>query len=108
MKWIVLLEERGDGCDYSIDCGIAYYFIEADSKEAALTMVREDLGDRGLLSATSEKQLETAYLLPAAGIVEVPFAQWTEESESTKLAKETKEAEEKEHAEFERLGKKFG
>ena len=46
MKFIAIVEQSGDGCDYSIGCGIDYEEIEADTiNDAWQKLIRGRWGD---------------------------------------------------------------
>jgi len=108
MKWLLLMSEEGEGCDYTIGCGVAYEMIEAESREEALEVAREKLDDRSLLDPDGERQLEVAYLLPADGDIVVPSDEWIAERQAKKDIAKKAEVEAQEMAELERLKSKYG
>lgn len=45
MKYLVIAKQRGEGCDYSIGCGISVDDVEADSADAAAVQWLAENGD---------------------------------------------------------------
>jgi len=45
MKFLILLEQNGEGCDYTIGCGINFEEIEAKDLKSACQRVVENYGD---------------------------------------------------------------
>jgi hypothetical protein len=41
MLYIVVMKEKGEGCDYSIGCGVMYDIVDAESDEDAWSKARE-------------------------------------------------------------------
>ena len=123
MKFVVLLKQHGEGCDYMIGCGYKYVFFDAKDMEDALYKVRTK--DRE--SYETEQvwghrldEMDDAIILPAETTVDAlrteSKREKEEEAERKRLQDEedrlnreaaTKERETKDRAEYERLRRKF-
>lgn len=112
-QWICIMRQRGEGCDYTIGCGVKVYAFEAKNEEQARKIAMTELGNEhfngesdpsyyidgeGALSEWSLYQVTTGFNM-------MPLL---EEALTRYRSVEEKEVEAKELAELERLKKKFG
>ena len=58
MSYVLLLTQKGDGCDYMIDCGKTWQFLEAENDKDALQEADKILRDYGGGSGPSDEALE--------------------------------------------------
>jgi hypothetical protein len=124
MRFVILLKQKGEGCDYMIGCGYRYKFFDAKDMDDALymirTMERENYEVEKVFGHRAD-EMEEALILPVDKMVDVLCTksdrEKKEEAERNRLQDETdrlnreadaKEREAKERAEYERLQKKFG
>ena len=47
MKYLIVVTQKGEGCDYTIDCGKTYKFFESTTDEQALIYLEEFIDDYG-------------------------------------------------------------
>jgi endonuclease III-like uncharacterized protein len=105
MKYIAILRQDGEGCDYTIGCGINTIEFEAnDALEAGLKLkeiVRENYNN-------SEKKLKSAvyYEIKAGYTCDLP--KWYSAFETENLKRVMEEQTRKELLELERLQQKYG
>ena len=125
MKFVVLLKQAGEGCDYTIGCGYRYEFFEAKDMDDALWKVRtknrEDYDDDSLrIWGHEADEMKQAVILPAEAMVDALRTlskreekenreRERQEDERERLEKEAAatEREAEERANYERLKKKF-
>jgi hypothetical protein len=125
MKFVLLLKQEGEGCDYTIGCGYKYVFFDAKDMDDALWQVRTK--DREYSDEHEERiwghhisEMREAKILPADLVVDAMTTmskrerkeeedrQRQEEEEAKEAIKAAvKEREAKERADYERLKKKF-
>ena len=123
MKFVILVKQEGEGCDYTIGCGYLYRFFDAKDMEDALyrvrTMEREDHNDN-LVFGHRASDLKQAIIVRVDDMVDALHTksqrEIAEDEERAKAAKEeerqerdaaAKEQEAKDRAEYERLKRKF-
>jgi len=105
MKFILIMEQDGEGCDYTIGCGKQFETIEADTVEEAKAKVPEILDYYGCLSC-DEKELEK--LILTSNPIELPYEEWLQARQDKEAAEEQRAVDAKEKAEYERLKAKHG
>ena len=79
MQFLVV-RNHGGGCDYTIGCGIDYYFINAESMEEALEQVKAEYtrignsdGESIMNPGQDERALKSIFLIPVSGKVDAPI-----------------------------------
>jgi hypothetical protein len=115
MATFIVVYNQGEGCDYTIDCGVSTIEFEASSLKAAQKRVEEAYLSDGadgdpdeLLSHnSSEGNFESIWLVEVKKSVQVSVENLDAELAQRKLNLENAFREEKEREEFERLSKKF-
>lgn len=113
MKFIVIMKQNGEGCDYTIGCGMTYCEVEASSYEDAKDKVLyedidEDDGYSGALDDGSEQQLKEMLIVK---VDDVHVADLQSEKDVYMFAREAaklKKAAEKEMAKLAELRAKYG
>jgi hypothetical protein len=111
IKFLVLLEGYGQGCDYTIDCNKKWIWIEAESREQAIKKVVEDwYGVAYHVRDYESHSIKDIQMIPVSEVIDLGSYCLQEQDRKNKieLDKATKEREQKERAEYERLQKKFG
>lgn len=115
-KFAVVLKQQGEGCDYSIGCGMTLLMLDASTRDEALIEAK-----RRILGKPSEDAYygyEDSYLvgteanLESATVVQIeyefPVKEWYHQILAAQAASDEKQKLAKERAEYERLQKKFG
>lgn len=114
MRYLLPRKQVGEGCDYTIGCGMTYEFVEYDGSTAdAVKHFERRLaypdGEKGYfaLDPDRETNLEEAWLIPADQAIQLDLdrlrEEWKQQQERT--GRET--AEQCERTEYARLKKKF-
>jgi len=115
-KFLVVEHQAGEGCDYSIGCGVLTYEVEAESMDAVLAQLKSaafsegessDEEGGGLL-ATQERKRGVACVYEIVAAKPLPLAEWRKELRAAgeKEAQEAKERDERET--LAKLQKKYG
>jgi hypothetical protein len=113
-KYLVIKKQEGDGCDYSIGCGVRLDTIEAESTAEAVEMLREcwtavDRWDScGELDESSEHPLAAAWIIPWTDVLSLPIVNWKRAFERNAAEMVNKAVEEDERAQLARLQEKYG
>ncbi len=123
--YVVLQDQQGEGCDYTIGCGKNWLFIEAETieeaaKKYALKVV-EDNGENWLedqeypYTQHAERTIEKATIIGVSSSlvmnakdIERPVEELRKQLRKPIEEKKRQQLESKEKAEFERLKKKYG
>jgi hypothetical protein len=102
--YILVIQQRGEGCDYTIGCGIRYKLINASSYEEAEKYCKEYILES--YAPMDDYELARAYLAlkPQA----LPLKEWYGKVRQKGLEEERKEIREQELAELARLKAKYG
>lgn len=109
-RYLLLLVQNQEGCDYTIGCGMKALPLEAQTVEGARTEAKgiitksSDDGGDGYLSDYID--LSEALLITAREYL--PIGTWRAELKAQEQAATAKEQELKELAELERLKAKYG
>lgn len=101
-RYVLIFDQSGEGCDYTIHCGTATEeWVETEGLDPLVYVKarREYYG---------HESVEKARLFEIAREIPVPLSEWEKAEERARRASEEAEAEAAERAEFERLQKKFG
>ena len=101
-KYFVLIVGKGEGCDFTMGCNIAFYplFREGTTLEEAFKGVYEHLGH-------DEYRVETALVIEASQIVLFDVEKHYRDAEKQDTEDQRCAAERSEKAEYERLKAKF-
>lgn len=101
-RWVLILEGGGQGCDYTIGCGIAVNYIQAETEAQALEKVKVYLEGYG------RSRIESISLYPETAEVAIPYLLWEEARQKAEEREEAREQEAKDRAELARLQAKLG
>jgi len=119
MKFVCIMEQSGQGCDYTIGCGMTYFILEATTADEATTELIKRLsyedyesgdvdpayhceGGEQEISAWRLFEVNQEYdLLPI-------LHQWKKDFDAKENAIEKAEQEAKDRAKYEELKRKFG
>lgn len=107
MKYLYCKKQHGEGCDYTIGCGMCYGFIEAQSIEEATDSLIYPNGKDEISALEGEMALKEIILIPAEAINIVDVD--TRVAEIKEMRKRENEVanEIRELAEFRRLKSKY-
>ena len=108
MRYVIILEQRGEGCDYTIGCGINYKTIEAKDFEEAQAKAKAYVIENYTYGCEYDRSLcDLEYMTIAAAPTSLPINEWWDEERKKELKelRDVKEAEER--AELARLQKKY-
>jgi len=116
-RFMVIMRQDGEGCDYSIGCGIKYKIYEASSAEEAF-MVWVDDHDLNLPHEPSlfkyygdtdgEGYLKKVMVFELGDTNEHLWPEFIARRKAEIAVKQLSEKEAKERAEYEKLKQKFG
>ncbi len=107
MKYLVCRKQDGDGCDYTIGCGMAYSFIEASSIEDVIEEIIYPDGRDEYCELEGENALDEILVIPADAVITVDVSSLLKGIEaSTQEAAKAKE-QEVELAQLKRLQAKY-
>jgi len=118
MRYIVIKTQEGEGCDYTIGCGMNYDFVDASNPAEAFQKIVEDeswhLDDEyvcknlaNIDNCNFESVLESLMIIPAPEINEHFYSALVEAAKIKYVELSTKNKEAKERAEYEKLKAKF-
>mgnify|MGYP001562524102 CR=1 FL=1 len=108
MKYLVCKKQHGDGCDYTIGCGMRFDVIEALSLEDAIEQTIYPSGRNNFSALEGEEALEELLIIPAEYATSVDLKSMTLEIESERKRQAEEQQRNKELAELERLKAKYG
>jgi len=109
MRYLVCQKQYGEGCDYTIGCGMLFDFIDADSVHDAIekTVYPGGRGKGEYCSLEGEQALEEIFVIPEEHVIIVDVASMTEEIKKQREYEAEEEQKEKELAELKRLQEKY-
>lgn len=107
MLYIALVEEKGEGCDYTIDCGKTWWMIEADNMTLAALKVSDMLAEDYWGDGLVENRFEYIKLLEISSIEVLPIVKWHDELTRTYRDVERAKQEVEERELYKRLKTKF-
>lgn len=115
MRFLVCQKQHGQGCDYTIGCGMRFDYVDAESVEAAIEKVvwpdgrgEEDEDEDDMDCALiGDSALSDILVIPAEHVVTVNVEKMTAEVEAAKIERRAKERKRKELAELKRLQAKY-
>ena len=103
MKYLLIMEQDGEGCDYTIGCGVKQVIFEVDSDAEAIQRTRQllihYLGDLA--------SLREARLFPMFPLLALPIEEWRIEEQQKRAEHQKKVNEAYEKSEYQRLKAKF-
>lgn len=109
----VLLRQDGEGCDYSIRCGLDLKPLKSQTETEAIEEVRhafdDDDDDRDLyLDFDDVRAIAEAWIIAGSALKLLPLADWESKYKAEAKKRRHEEKVAAERAEFERLRVQFG
>ena len=108
MKYLICTKQYGEGCDYTIGCGMDFDFIEADSIQDAIEKTVYPDGRSGRSSLEGEQALEKILIIPAECVTSVDVAGIEKEVKQKRAHEYAETQKAKELSELKRLQSKYG
>jgi hypothetical protein len=113
MRYLIAKKQDGEGCDYTIGCGMHFIFDDFDGPmyEAVKHFTRKIAypeGEEEGLAIDGDNALAEVWIVPADGAVALDLAAIRKADKAVRAAAKKREIETTEKAEFERLNRKFG
>jgi hypothetical protein len=103
MEYIALIQQKGEGCDYTIACGKDWLFIEAEDDDGAAMRLLSEISE----NYTGERKLKSATLIKVLASVELPIAEFYKSLDEENAAVFATVEKQKRRAEYERLKAEF-
>ena len=100
MRYLIAKKQHGEGCDYTIGCGMTYRFEEFNGQIDEASKHFADEAGEG-------EDLSEFWIVPADAAVGLDLAAIAQKAEEAHEADEKRKEAEREMAEFERLRRKF-
>ena len=108
MKYLICEKQEGEGCDYTIGCGMRFDFIEADSIQDAIEKTVYPDGRDEYCALEGENALEKILIIPAEYVTVVDVEKMAQEIKQQRKDEAIETQKVKELAEFKRLQAKYG
>jgi len=101
MKYLLVLQQSGEGCDYTIGCGMLYEIVNLKTKDPAELLA--------LLQTYADiEELEEALLIPLTAVEKIDLAALCRMARDREIAEAEAEKEREERATLARLQTKYG
>ena len=107
MKFLVCKKQEGEGCDYTIGCGMDYDIVDAESIEQAIIDAVYPDGRDEASSLEGENAIVEIIIAPAEFILRVDIERIKAGIDLEKAMASEMDMEKKERAELERLQAKY-
>ena len=107
MRFLICKKQSGEGCDYTIGCGMRFDWIEADSVDAAIEKTVWPDGHEEENALEGEMALTDILIIPAEHVITIPVSAMGASYRAAKRDKMQREREAAERAELERLQAKY-
>ena len=108
MKYLVCKKQEGEGCDYTIGCGMRFDFIEAASVQDAIEKTVFPDGRDENSQLEGENALEKILIVPAEYVTVVDVDSMASEIKQQRESETAEAQKTKELAELKRLQSKYG
>jgi hypothetical protein len=105
-QYVLVMQQRGGGCDYTIGCGIKYRIMTAVDYPEAEKQAKDYIQD--MYPPDTDIELERAYLAILPSHESLPLVDWYDEVRKINRDAEAQEVRDKELTELERLKAKYG
>ena len=105
MKYILIAKQEGEGCGYSIGCGIQVLTLNATDMQSAIAAAEATIRENYYLESN---RLENADILAIADVHGLDLRGPYQHMAVERAAERSSAKEQQERAEFERLAKKYG
>jgi hypothetical protein len=88
--FIAYVKQKAEGCDYTIGCGIALWFLSAKTKDEAIDELKSKvIGDDDIEGGyIGENELERITLFEVVESTEIPLSLWYKEGQEIAIAHE--------------------
>ena len=107
MKYLVCRKQYGDGCDYTIGCGMKYDYIEAQSIQDVINKIVWPDGKDERSALEGGQALSEILIVPADHVITVDVVKMTSGIDRQRLKESEREKRENELDELDRLKKKY-
>lgn len=107
MKYLYCKKQHGQGCDYTIGCGMRYGFIEAQTIEDAVNRLIYPNGKDEISALEGEMALKEIILIPAENVFIVDVDIEADKIKEMRKRENETANEMRELAEFRRLKAKY-
>ena len=87
MKYLVCKKQHGEGCDFTIGCGMRFDFIEAETIEDAIEHTIYPDGRSESCAFDGEQALSEILVIPASEVTTVDVSSLLQQFENDKEAK---------------------
>lgn len=109
MLYLVIMKEEGEGCDYTIGCGMNYEMVEAENEESLIKkIVFPDGEDENSIFENTDRSYEEIIYVPVDDITRLDIDSIKRKIENKNLEEEEEKQRKKDEEDFERLRKKLG
>jgi len=107
MKYLVCRKQEGEGCDYTIGCGMRFGYYEADTVEDLIEEISYPDGREESCALLGEQELTELLIVPFNYIRAIDIEQLKSDARLEEANCELKEEEEKDRKELARLQEKL-
>jgi len=107
MKWLICKKQYGEGCDYTIGCGMTFEIVEAETKEDILEQTIWPDGKDEFSMFETESAIETLLITPYDPKCVVELKPIEKEIKDSRIKEKDAENKNKELAELKRLQEKY-
>jgi len=107
MKFLVCEKQDGEGCDYTIGCGMTFYTVEAESIEGAQEEIIWPDGKEEYSSLEGEQSLIEILIIPFDQVFKVDIQPIKNSIRIARQIDANNEKEQSEKAELKRLKDKY-
>ena len=107
-EYTVILRQAGEGCDYTIGCGVSVseYDLDATNPTAAIKELTDVLIEEGAFS-NPDQEISEGYIVPSEAVIELDIKGIVKRMRDQRAEEERQIAEAKERKELERLQRKY-
>lgn len=107
MKFLVCKKQHGEGCDYTIGCGMNFNFIEAKSAEDAVEKIIYPYGHDEASSLEGESALKEIFIVQADYVISIDVNKVAQEVANQRKQQALGLQKRKEITEFKKLKAKY-
>ena len=102
--FIAVLKQRGEGCDYTIECGVKVVQLKSQTWEAAIEEAHWEIAWE---YRDEYHALESLEVFEVAQRYEAPIDEWYAGFDDAEAAQEAEDAKEQRRLQYERLKREF-
>lgn len=109
VQYLICKTQEGEGCDYTIGCGMTYELVDFDGsfRAAVEHFTKQEAYPDGEDEGFGLHDIEEFLIVQVGAMVSVDVAKMKKDHEAKEDAEDKKAQEEKEREEYNRLHKKF-